>query len=223
MRRAAMVLVILASVSACSGDDAADETSAPTAPPTAPPVDTNDGLSPREQEAMERIEAYFAAVNEGRVDDLEAILGIAFSEPLRNQYIFHGNMMADGKGWVRESCEIVAATDEQILVECRAINTDPVFVAEGASEIIAPFVLKGGVLEELAWVPRGRSFQAPINSYMEYLRVFHSEDHSVCDPFAQTDEILSHFGLAKSPECGALLGPIRGDIAAWVEAGKSGE
>jgi hypothetical protein len=222
-----MLLGILLIVTACSGGDSADGAASTTEPaPTATPAETtaateaSDTSGGMTEAALARVQEYFAAVNEGRFDDLEAILGEPLTEGHRKNFMFHQNLNGDGLSWVLDSCEVPAATDEIVLVECRVTNTDPVFVAEGAADLIAPFSFQQGVLQELGWVPRGRSFQAPLSSYVAYLKAFHSDQYSVCDPLAQVGDFQTHFGVAKVPECGALLGPLRADIAAWVEAGK---
>lgn len=217
--------IILGAMTACAPatDTAGTDTSAslPTTTDIRTATDASDDGRGRAEEAVARANQFFAAVNEGRVDDLAEIMGAELNEADRKSYEFHRILIGNGYPWEVESCEAVDVGPATVFVECNMTNTDPVFTAEGASEVIAPFMFGGGVLLERGWVPKGESFSTPLGSYVSYLRAFHGDDYDqYCAPPAQTGPIRSHAGIARVPECGLVLSAHTNDVAAWVEAGK---
>lgn len=221
--------IILGVMTACGTASDAGDADTPVDLPTSTSItadagsagDASDDGQARAAEALARVDRFFAAVNEGRVDDLAEIFGAELTEADRKGYEFHRILIGNGYPWEVKSCEPVDIGPTTVFVECDVTNTDPVFTAEGASELTAPFMFGGEVLLEMGWVPQGESFSTPLGSYVSYLKTFHADDYDQhCAPHAQTGPVDSHGGIAKVPECGLVLSAHATDIAAWVEAGR---
>lgn len=210
--------ILLSILAACSSGSNAGGTGTSLVPPTADI--TLAGVSGDAEEALARVDQYFSAVNEGRVDDLGEIFGMELTEAERRSFEFHRILISNGYPWEVESCEAVHSGATTVHVECNVTNTDPVFTATGASQVTAPFMFGGGVLLEQGWVPKGAGFSAPLGSYVTYLKTFHSADYDQCAPHLQTGPFESHGGIARIPECGLVLAAHGADVAEWVEAGK---
>lgn len=239
-RTLAAVGVVAVIVAACGSDGGTAESSAPpsavlatsaAASTTEPPPSTTAARASEEdpgdialgQEALARVEAFFSAMNEGDVGAMPGILGHDLSEAQRRHYEFHAMFKATGFEWVAGECEVVSIIGTIASVECPMENGNPVFQATGASSVIAPFRLVQDELSERSWVPLGVRFDAPegpLRAMVDYLKNFHPEDYELCDPANQTAEFTSHGGIARVPECAAVLAPRLADITAWVEAGR---
>lgn len=232
-RALAAVGAFLLIATACGSDDAGPtSTSPPTTSidaTTSTPGSTTTTESPEEdpeslalqQEALDRIDAFFNAVNSGNVDAMPDILGEPLSEARRRHFEFHAMFKATGVKWVPGTCEAQSVIGTFVTVECPMQNQNPVFVATGASSVIAPFQLRGDILRESSWVSLEVGFDSPdgpLRAMVEYLETFYPEDYVFCDPDTQTGEFTEHGGIARVPECAEVLAPLLDDIAAWVDA-----
>jgi hypothetical protein len=223
---------VLALVGAACGSGADSTTTSATldasaSPSTSAAVTDSPEQDPDDfalqQEALQRVDEYFVAANAGDVDAMPDILGEPLSESRRRSFEFHADFKASGVRWVPGECEAGSVIGSFVTVECPMQNTNPVFVATGASSLIAPFQLRGEVLRESQWISLGVRFDAPegpLRSMVEYMEAFYPEGYLLCDPDAQTGEFSAHGGIARVPECSAVLAPLLTDIAAWVEAGR---
>jgi hypothetical protein len=176
----------------------------------------------------ERVEAYIAALNAGNVDGAMSILAPdgwpsdadrSFTE-YRSFTEFSAVMNAEYP-WQIEGCEVAANLPSGAIVECAIVNTDPVYVATGASELIAPWTVSDdGSIHAHAW--RGGDHAAANRTYADYLRAFHLEDYeAVCSLAAYPGQLI-YFdgGLAFTGPCAKVIQPLAQDIADWVEAGR---
>ncbi len=179
----------------------------------------------RADSAIAIAEAQLAAVNDG---DNEAIIAQTTADGSNaeadGRMIEYNVAFAGTYPWQVQSCEATFASDEYVNVDCAFVNTDPVYVAEGVSELIAPtFVYDDGRVEWRIW--QGANFSLANRAYADYLRVNHRTEYdAVCWPpgYAPAGSVNSNAGLALTKECADLALPLAQDIADWVEAGKPG-
>lgn len=128
---------------------------------------STDVATEREAAAIAKAEAYLAAINAG---DVEAAIAVtspdaSISEADRRTLEFNAVANASYPFQVG-SCEVVGADDEIVLVDCAFVNTDPVFVAEGVSQLVAPFTVHDdGRMEARAW--QGSNFSLANDAYAE--------------------------------------------------------
>ena len=179
----------------------------------------------RADAAIATAEAQLAAINEG---DVEAIVAQTTADGSRaeadERMIEYNVAFAGTYPWQVQSCEATFASDEYVNVDCAFANTDPVFVAEGVSELIAPtFVYDDGRVEWRIW--QGDNFSLANRAYADYLRVNHRTEYdAVCWPqgYSPAGSVNSYAGMAFTKECADLALPLAQDIADWVAAGKPG-
>ena len=177
----------------------------------------------RADAAIATAEAQLAAVNDG---DNEAIIAQTTADGSRaeadGRMIEYNVALAGTYPWQVQSCEATFSSDEYVNVDCAFANTDPVYVAEGVSELIAPtFVYDDGRVEWRIW--QGANFSLANRAYADYLRVNHRTEYdAVCWPqsYSPAGSVNRDGGLAFTKECADLALPLAQDIADWVEAGK---
>ncbi len=194
----------------------ASTTTATMAPATTTTMD-EEGLAAR-QEALERVHAFFEAVNARQVDELAEVLGVPLSESRRRHFEFHSILKSAGFIWKVESCEIASAFGSIIKVNCLMHNENPVFVATEASDVIAPFTILGEELREESWKPLDVGFDAPLGVFVDYLTLF-TDQYPLCDPGEIVGEFSEHLGVARVPECAEVIVEHMDAMVAWVEAG----
>lgn len=210
----ATVLALLLLAGACSDD---------TAPTTTSEGEYTGEEMARIEETERRARAYVAAINDGRPDDMEEIVGVPLGEGDIRHIEFHTILNANGAQWNLGECEAVSVSSSMVMLECQHTYTEPVFVAVGAEESIWPFVLVGDWLRVEPWVPLGNEFTDALSAYREYLETYHPSDYALCDPLEQTGEFSQHGGMARVPECATVMIEHAGSVVDWIEAGKPTE
>jgi hypothetical protein len=186
--------------------------------------DEPDVADDREQAAVARTEAFFAAINAGDIEAAESLTspGESISEDDRRMWEFNIVVSAQYPQQVR-GCEATDANNEFVYVDCAVASSDPVWVATGVDEYTAPWwVYDDG---RMVWrLFEGVSFTQGNRAYAEYLRLYHPDEYAeVCLPVAYLGSLVnSDGGIAFTRECAELATPLAGDIAEWVDAGKPG-
>jgi len=186
-----------------------------------PGVDT---AADREAAAIAKARAYFTAINSGGIDEAVALASLdGSSDEATRGLIEFGAVATASYPWQLQGCEVVGADDEAVLVDCAFVNTDPVFVATGVSELVAPFtVFDDGTMVGRNW--QGANFALANRAYADYLRTRHEADYNrVCHRSAYpTGSVNSNGGMVFTRECAELAIPLAPTIADWVDAGKPG-
>jgi len=229
MRRTALLWALaLATAVACGGNSSTIETttatitSSTTAPTTTVAETTTTTVdleqAAAETAALERVYAYFEAMNARQVDELEEILGVPLSEALRRHLEFHSILKSVGYEWEVETCDITSAFGSIINVECPMHNGNPIFEVTGASDVTAPFTVIGDELRDLQWEPRDVGLEVPLGVMVDYLTLF-TDQYAQCDPGEVEGEFTEHLGIARVPECAEVLVEHIDAMVAWVEAG----
>lgn len=171
---------------------------------------------------VERVEAFIAALNAGDVDTAAAIAapGEPPSEMDRNTMEFNAVMSA-GYPWQVEGCAVASSLPTAVIVECALVNTDPVFIATGASELIAPWTVNDdGSMRSHEW--QGGDHTGAVRTYADYLRATDLElFDAVCSPAAYPGRAAANNGgLALAKACAEVIVPLAPSVADWVEAGR---
>jgi hypothetical protein len=235
--RIAVMATLLLVLSGCGSDPSTSSSTVPiattraTTTTRAPATTTTESpqLDPEDaalaQEAMERNDAFYVAVNAGDIAAMPDILGQPLSEADTRHWEFHADFTAAGTKWVAEDCRVKSVIGSLVSGECRLEYLNPVFVATGASSVIAPFQLRGagGVFSTPSWISLGTIFDGrdgPLRAMVDYMQKFYPDEYPLCDPHEVTGEFTEHGGIPRVPECSAVLAPRLADIAAWVEAGR---
>ena len=227
-RAAAFASALVVALAACGGGGAVETTTTTTAAPppptttttTAPATTTTVGLTPIEQEALDRVAAFVTAVNAGDLDAIEESVGVPFSVGDRRSWEFHAMLNAAGTEWHQGECEVIDSADWFVNLECPFTYTMPAFVAVGASEAVAPYAFINGELRVHQWQSLGTDFTFALNAMVRYLQMLDPPAYEPCDPAAQTEDFTEHGGIARVPECAEVLVEHMDDIVAWIEAGE---
>jgi len=180
-----------------------------------------DVATDRESAAIARAESYFAAINGGDVEAAATALDPSALSQADGRMLDFNVFSTAAYPWQLQSCEVVGSDGEVVLVDCAFTITDPVFIAEGVSELIAPFTVHNdGLMESRLW--QGANFSLANRAYAEYLRTRHEADYNeVCHVSAYPTGSVNHDGgLVFTRECAELAIPLAPTIAEWVEAGK---
>jgi hypothetical protein len=174
-----------------------------------------------EQEGLSRVEDWFYAVEEGRIDDLEAILGELSPE---DHLMWEFNaVLADAYPRELGACEVTSSVASIVTVECLVSDSDPVFTATGTSELLMPFRYADGVVSWQTFRAADglRSPFAGPAAYAEYLEAFLPEEFApACSPASYTGPFVFNGYMVLAPPCADLMVAHAEDIAAWVEAGR---
>lgn len=185
----------------------------------------SDFVQPRtpEQDALARVESWFHAVEDGRIEDLEAMLG-ELSEEDRLMWEFNA-VLADAYPRQLRSCEVVSTVGSIVTVECLVAVGDPVFAVTGASELIFPFRYVDGVISWQTFrVAEG--FQSPFSgpaAYTDYFEVFLPDEFAeACSQASYTGPFVFNGYMVLAPPCAELMVEHAEEVAAWVEAGRPG-
>jgi hypothetical protein len=193
-----------------------------TPPATEAPQQPDDAA--RESAAVAKAVAYHEAINRGDLDALATLTSPEgeLSEKDRNMYAFNAVSTADYP-WELRGCEARGGTPGvTVRVECAILITDPVFIASGVGELIAPFdVYDSGLM---VWFPWEGGADEAIIAYREYLQLNDPEGFDAACGSGSHDPTTVRFnaGMALAPACASLSVPLAAEIAAWVEAGKPG-
>ena len=183
----------------------------------------NDVVQPPtlEQEAIGKAESWFAAVEEGRIDDLQEVLGELSVED-RLMWGFNA-VLADSYPRELRSCEVTNTVGSIVTVECLIADSDPVFAATGTSELIYPFRYQDGVLTWHTFrVAEGlRSPFAGPAAYVDYFEVFLPDEFAAaCSPASYTGDFVYNGYMVLAPPCANFIVRHAEDVAAWLEAGR---
>lgn len=187
----------------------------------AEPPEPPDPAAQLEQEAVDAVETFFAAVNAGDIDTVMSLSHESAAE-LSDERVWRFNAVLAAAGHPIEVRDCAASAVGQTLadVRCTQAMTSPVAVALGMSEVIAPFSYIDG---DLAWQPfEGGDAGALGQAFAEYLQQFHPEEYDVaCSqaPYA-AGSIVYNNGTALTPECAEVLAPKLDDIAQWIGDGR---
>jgi hypothetical protein len=172
-----------------------------------------------EDDALTRVEAWFEAIDQGRVDDLSVIFGTDLSDADRQMWEFNA-ILADAHPRALQSCVVTESVGTLILLECLVTDTDPVSSATGTAELVYPFRYDDGVLQWQEFrTPTGES-SAFLGSaaYAEYLELFFPDEFEQdCSSASATGSVVFNGYLALTPECAELMTTHSGAVATWVE------
>jgi hypothetical protein len=175
-----------------------------------------------EEDALARIEYSFAAIAEGRIDDLSEIFGAELTEGDRLMWQFNG-ILADAYPRELHSCGVVMTVGSIVDVECLVTDTDPVFVATETSDLIMPFQYVDGVIRRREFrLAEGSStpFAAPA-AYAEYLQLNHPDEFAeACSAASYTGDFVYNGYMVLAPHCAELMVAFSEDVASWVAAGQ---
>ena len=213
---AAVIAAIVVAVALLSGDDEPDVTNQG---PTTARVDA----------AVATTETFLAAINSGDVDTLIALSNPEVTDVVKDRKMWEMNAVLTtggypisvgecGLGMITDGVAMI--TDEFVEVHCAVTISDPVFEAEGVSELVFPLrVFDDG---STAWQPyQGGDFGAANQDYADYLQAFHAAEYeAVCSPVNYETypigTISRNRGLALTGNCASLWVPLASDVAAWV-------
>lgn len=217
--RVVMVALILA---ACGSNTTAVEPTTQTTVAAAIATTIDPTVSPDpEIDAVARIEAFFVALNEGRVDDMAEIFGQELSEADRLLWEFNAALE---RVYPREvgQCEVSQSIGSIIMVECPVTFTDPVTSATGVSEVIYPYRYHDGVItwSQMRLAEGTGSPFAGSKANADYLELFHPDDATACSFAADTGSAHFNGYLVLVPACADVLIAHASDVAAWVKAGR---
>lgn len=203
---------------------------------TAPPT-TVDADAMAIADALDAVEALWAAVGENDIDTVAQITGPGGTLSARDQraWGFHAVMTAAGFGDELDDCQAsVASPATSVSVTCDVTFANPVFAATGSRGSTLSFdyqvdarQLRGSKFASEALLPWAEMPDTVINEPMaamaDYLRLVDEDAWlETCAPAAYggSDGVIHNGGLAMAPECAEVLVPVLPDIALWVEAGQ---
>lgn len=208
---------------ACASDTAESATTTIPAEPntTATALEEPRELNEVEADALERVEGYWPALHEGRIDDIATLFGGLSDE---DRLLWEANaILAEAFPRTVHGCEVTQSVGSIVSVECLVTYTDPVHEAEDVTEIIYPFQWRGDRMTWQTWRIAGglRSPGAAPASYAAYLEQFHGEEFAAsCSPASYTGDFVYNGHIVIAPPCAELMVTHAEDVAAWVEAGK---
>lgn len=214
-----------------SGQPAPPVITNPPAPTTVTTVDEAEARANAEAEAAEvrataavrKVEEIYAALNAGDADLVAALT--APNDPIaesdRHLWEFNAAFAATYPQELK-GCEATSTANTLFVrVECSIVNHDPVFVANGVSDLIAPWqVFDDGAIK---WRPyEGADIVVAARDYGVYLRERHETDYlEVCQPASyDLGTVVFNGNIALTGSCAALAVPLAEDIAEWVAAGR---
>lgn len=172
-----------------------------------------------EDDALTRVEAWFQAIEEGRVDDLSAILGTDLSDADRQMWEFNATL-ANAHPRALQSCVITESVGTLILLECLVTDTDPVAMATETAELVYPFRYDDGVIQwqEFRTATGENSAFLGSAAYAEYLELFFPDEFERdCTGASAGGSVVFNGYLALTPECAELMTTHSAAAATWVE------
>lgn len=217
---AALIVAFVALVLFTRGDD--PERPVATQPPVteAPPA-TIDAGAARAEEALTRVDAFYAALNTG---DLAAIESITEAGEADARMWAFNAAFADAYPRQVEQCEVLSTANSlYVEVACTIRVTEPQFLAAGVDEVVEPW----SVFDEGAvrWRPIAtEGFSDAVRAMRNFLVENHPEAYDeACNPSNYVGSAINNaWGLALTGECGQLIAPIVDEMAAWIEANEIG-
>ncbi len=196
-------------------------TPATSAPPE-PVPDPEAAAQARAETAVTKAEAVFAALNDGDLEGIEALTSPnqPIAPPDLALWEYHVVFVARYPQEV-QSCEATSANEDFVRVDCIIVNHDPVFVADGVSELVFPWwVYDDGTM---VWRPyEGAEIGDAVRAYRDYLLAQAPDAYAeACNPGAyEFGTVISNGGMSLTGECAELALSLAEDIAAWVEDGR---
>jgi hypothetical protein len=189
-----------------------------------PPTTAAQSASPTDA-ALAATDAFSAAVTAGDIDEIARITTLDGELPLaeRRQWGFTIAIVAAGYGPEIGECTTTLSADERVVtVSCPLMNTNPVLVAMGITDVVAPldYLPVSGVLGPRS--TEGADFTAVNPTVVDYLTAFYPEDYAAaCNPAAYDFlDVVQDQGMSITPECAELVIPLLSDMARWIEAGQ---
>ncbi len=189
------------------------------------PEVTADEQVSNSQRALDAVDEFVAALSRGDIDAVETVMEPSgeLSAADRAMWSFNAELFASGHGFETGTCTADAPEGATLVsVSCEVTFSDPVHAALGVEQLVMPFQFFADT-GRLGWRPfEGGDISVVNRASVEYLRAFQPETYEAsCDPSKyEFGDINFDQGLALSPECGRVLGPLAEDIAQWVEEGR---
>ncbi len=174
-----------------------------------------------EQEAVDVVEQFYAAVNAGDIDTVMALSHSTVAD-LSDERMWGFNAVLAESGYPLEvrDCEASPQGEASASVRCTYPVTDPVFLALGIRELTAPFTYLDGQVVWLPWT--GADTGGVGRAYADYLQQFHLDEYdAACSPGPYSPgSFVYNGGIALTPQCADVLAPKLEDIAQWIRDGR---
>jgi len=207
---AALLIALALAAAACSDDDAA----------TGSTTFATAALDEEAAAAMVLLadtEALITAIDSGDIETVMSMVQASAPEPERLRFGFWAAWdFAD-----YHDCEVITATGFGRRVDCILTFTDPVFRQfEPTDRVLSIYFWDDGV----KWQFSGRSTYDAMNAYREFFEANEPDLYAatcVSDAYDQTVATENWFALIA--DCGAILQSKAADVAAWLDAGGTGE
>jgi hypothetical protein len=206
---AALLIAIALPAAACSDDDAATGSSAFTTAAV-------DEEAAAAKVLLAETEALITAIDSG---DIETVMSMvrSSSEPER---LRHGFFAAWDWADYRE-CEVITAIGFGRRVDCVMTLTNPVYRQFDSGDYVISFKFWD---DGVTWQFSGGGAFDVMSSYREFFEANEPDLYAAtCVPDASEQTVPTENGFALTIDCGALLHNKAADVAAWLDAGGTGE
>ena len=224
LKKVALAGVLTVVLYGCGGDDAtstdaesATTTTVPAVTTTAAPTMTLDEEAAAAALLLADTEALITAIDSGDVETVMSMVQVSAPEPERLAYGF----LAAWDFADYHECEVITAIGFGRQVDCVMTFTDPVFRQLHPDDRVMSFIFWD---DGVKWQFSGGGTPDVFRAYREFFEANEPDLwEATCVPGAYEQTVATENGFAWIADCGAILPSKAADVAAWLDAGGTGE